>query len=78
MEQSKRQSDVPQAERDVTVVTGKGLGSGPGGPVLGDAARAFLLESGGPLVTEVPNNTGCFVLRSEDINAWRAGAGFRA
>ena len=68
------QAGVSRAAGDVTVVTGKGLGSGAEGPVLGHAARAFLSESGGPRVTEVPGNAGRFVLRGEDLEAWRAGA----
>jgi pentatricopeptide repeat protein len=55
---------------DLTVVTGKGLGSGEGGPVLVHATRAHLVEIGGPYITEVPENAGRFVLRKEDVAEW--------
>jgi hypothetical protein len=58
------------AQADLTVVTGKGLGSGEGGPVLTQATRAHLAEIGGPRITEVPENTGRFVLRKDDVAAW--------
>ena len=58
------------AQADLSVVTGKGLGSGEGGPVLVHATRAHLAEIGGPHITEVPENTGCFVLRKDDVAAW--------
>ena len=67
------QSGALQVAGDLTVVTGKGLGSGADGPVLGRAARAFLSENSGPRLTEVPSNTGRFVLRGKHLNAWRAG-----
>jgi hypothetical protein len=58
------------AQADLTVVTGKGLGSGEGGPVLVHATRAHLADIGGPRITEVPENTGRFLLRKEDLAAW--------
>ena len=58
----------PQA--DVTVITGKGLGSGDDGPVLKHATRAHLAAIGGPKVTEVPENDGCFKLLRADVEAW--------
>ena len=58
------------AHADLTVVTGKGLGSGEGGPVLMHATRAHLAEIGGPRITEVPENAGRFVLRKDDVAAW--------
>ena len=58
------------AHADLSVVTGKGLGSGEGGPVLVHATRAHLVEIDGPHITEVPENAGCFVLRKEDVAEW--------
>ena len=58
------------AHADLSVVTGKGLGSGEGGPVLLHATRAHLAEIGGPRITEVPENAGRFVLRKDDVAAW--------
>ena len=63
----------PQA--DLVVVTGKGLGSGDDGPVLKHATRAHLAEIGGPKITEVPSNDGCFMLLRADVESWLKAEG---
>jgi pentatricopeptide repeat protein len=55
----------------ITVVTGKGLGSGADGPVLTHTTRAFLTDILGPTVTAVPTNEGRFLLLKDDLLAWR-------
>ena len=60
-------------QSDLVVVTGKGLGSGDGGPILKDATRAHLVAVGGPKITEVPKNDGRFMLMRADVEAWLQG-----
>jgi hypothetical protein len=68
---------------DLYVVTGRGrsLGqkgnnapqsaSGKAQAVLPSATRAWLKAVGGPDVSRVVGNTGCFVLIKADLEAWR-------
>ena len=52
---------------DVVIITGKGEG------VLISATRRFLLDVGGPRVTDDPENAGRFVLKRADILEWANG-----
>ena len=58
-----------QKQRDVVVVTGRGNRS-EGEAVLPSAMRAFLVDTRGPGVTEVPENPGRFILRREALVEW--------
>ena len=51
---------------DVVIITGKGRG------VLMSATREFLLDNGGPRVTDDPQNAGRFMLKRTDIVEWQA------
>ena len=55
---------------DITVITGRGNRSGEGGAVLPDQVRSFLIEYGGPEITEVPRNPGCFLLTRDSVIKW--------
>ena len=58
-----------QKQRDVIVVTGRGNRS-EGEAVLPSAMRAFLVDTRGPRVTEVPENPGRFILHREALVEW--------
>eukprot|EP00613_Pedinella_sp_CCMP2098_P001087 CAMPEP_0171640052 /NCGR_PEP_ID=MMETSP0990-20121206/30153_1 /TAXON_ID=483369 /ORGANISM="non described non described, Strain CCMP2098" /LENGTH=102 /DNA_ID=CAMNT_0012214055 /DNA_START=413 /DNA_END=718 /DNA_ORIENTATION=- len=55
---------------DIIVITGRGNRSGEGGAVLPDEVRSFLIEYGGPEITEIPQNPGCFLLTLDSIVKW--------
>jgi pentatricopeptide repeat protein len=55
---------------DMIIVTGRGIGSGEKGAVLPQEVRSFLIENGGPALTEVPRNPGRFVLTQVSIINW--------
>ena len=54
----------------ITVVTGRGNGSGNGGAVLTLQFHAFFTEHGGPEITEVLGNPGRFVPSRDSILRW--------
>ena len=58
-----------QTQRDVIVVTGRGNRS-EGEAMLPSAMRAFLVDTRGPRVTEVPENPGRFILRRDELVEW--------
>ena len=54
----------------IVVVTGKGLGSGPEGPVLREGVPQFLRETFGPEIVFDERNEGIFLLSQESLRAW--------
>jgi pentatricopeptide repeat protein len=58
------------AVRDITIVTGKGIGSGPDGPVLVSGVPQFLRDCSGPEITLVEANEGCFVITKGALQVW--------
>ena len=56
--------------REIVVVTGKGLGSGPDGPVLRTGVPQFLRDTFGPEILLVERNEGRFHLSQKALRTW--------
>ena len=56
---------------DLAVITGRGHGSGSGGPILPTSTREFLMEVAPAIeIREVPSNPGMFEATRGSICAW--------
>ena len=71
-------SQDPLSFRQIIVVTGKGLGSGPEGPVLQRGVPNFLTEISGPKITRIEGNDGAFLLHMESLQDWSRSTKLKA
>ena len=55
---------------DIIVVTGRGLGSGPTGPVLRAGVPNFLRKMSGPEISLVKGNNGRFLITRQALQIW--------
>jgi len=55
---------------DIVVITGKGHGSGPEGPVLQKYVPRFLRDCSGPEITRIEGNDGAFAISHESLRDW--------
>ena len=58
--------------RTVTIITGKGLGSGSEGPVLQAQVPLFLKHNFGPDISPVRGNDGRFRITKKALEQWVA------
>ena len=56
--------------KDIQVVTGRGLGSGPDGSVLKTEATQFLRQYSGPETSPVEGYEGCFLIKQSSLQRW--------
>lgn len=61
---------------DIIVVTGQGHGSGVDGPVLQKEVPDFLKKQGGPAITPMKNNPGCFMITKVSLEKWMKSKDF--
>ena len=71
-------SHDPSSLIQMTVITGKGLGSGTEGPVLQRGVPNFLAEISGPKITRIEGNNGAFHLRAESLQLWSRSTKLRS
>jgi len=62
--------------QDITVITGKGLGSGPEGPVLVTGVPRFLSVFSGPQITSIEGNEGRFLITKKSLESWSESSEF--